>query len=51
MSSKNKLIMMGLTTILIPLGKYVLNKLVKKVINKDKDHAPEEEDSQVVSTY
>ncbi len=49
-SLQKKFIMMGITIIVIPLGKFVLKKLFGKSIDKLEDTPPEEEESQVVRT-
>ena len=46
MSSYKKFVMMGATTILIPLGKVVIQKLMRKFTEKSEEDFVSEEDGE-----
>jgi len=49
-SSKKKLVMMGVSIILIPLGKSILKKIVRKVTDELDLRASDDENDKLVST-
>ena len=45
-----KLVMMGVSTILIPLGKLIFKKIVKKGVDKLDSRSGDDEEDKLVST-